>query len=228
MVFSRYMAGVTSPIRSDGIRETLSQESVVASSSCLDPLTHNPLVKVKFQEPHPGPRKFYEGNASFLDEASDKSFGASKMAGGCSDVQEWSIDVFATGSLTDHRNFSEGWFSIHETWRHGKPMGLLKISRLVAGHLMPPSLACVATVAPIGSFSTASSNNQRRFPSPPSSMACTDRSPELVRDSSSVRSPILTTHMQSTIHGSLSCHVRVRVAGPTSTIRVANLYLGNW
>jgi hypothetical protein len=86
-----------------------SRESrVVGSSSRLDPLTSNPLVKVKLQEPHPGSREFYEGDASFLDEASNKPFGASEMAGGCSNVQEWSIDVFATGLLADDRNFSDG------------------------------------------------------------------------------------------------------------------------
>jgi hypothetical protein len=53
---------------------------VVASSSCLDSLTGNPPVKVKLQEPHPGSRKFYEGDASFLDEASDKPFRASEVA----------------------------------------------------------------------------------------------------------------------------------------------------
>ena len=55
---------------------------VVASSLCLNPLTGNPLVKVKLQEPQLGPPKLYEGDTSFLDEASDKPFGASEMAGG--------------------------------------------------------------------------------------------------------------------------------------------------
>lgn len=45
-------------------------------------------------------------------------------------------------------------------------MGLLKINRVVAGHLMPPLLARVTTVAPTGNFSSPSSNNRRRFPLP--------------------------------------------------------------
>jgi len=92
----------------------LCERRVLASSFCLDTLADHPLIKVKLQEPHPGPPKFYEGDASFLDEASDKSFRASEMAGGCSDVQEWSIDVFVTGSLADDRNFSGGYGAIHE------------------------------------------------------------------------------------------------------------------
>jgi len=56
------------------------------SASGFDSLTGNPLIKVEFREPHPGPGEFYEGDTSFLDEASDKSFGASEMAGGCSNV----------------------------------------------------------------------------------------------------------------------------------------------
>ena len=58
------------------------ERRIVASSLCLDPLTGNPLVKVKLQEPHLGPPKLYEGDAPFLDEASDKPFGASEMGGG--------------------------------------------------------------------------------------------------------------------------------------------------
>jgi len=60
----------------------VNEELVVASSLCLNPLTGNPLVKVKLQEPHPGPPKFDEGDAPLLDEASDKPFGASEMDGG--------------------------------------------------------------------------------------------------------------------------------------------------
>lgn len=62
------------------------ERRVVVSSSYLDALTGNPLVKVKLQESDPGPRKFYEGDTSFLDEASDEPFGASEMTGGCRNV----------------------------------------------------------------------------------------------------------------------------------------------
>jgi hypothetical protein len=86
----------------------------VVSSSCPDQLTDKPLVKFKLQVPHPRPRKLYEGDALLLDEASDESFGASEMAGSYSDVQEWLIDVFATGPLAGDRNFSSEWCSIHE------------------------------------------------------------------------------------------------------------------
>ena len=59
---------------------------VVVSSSDLDTLTGNPLVKVKLQESNSRPRELYEGDTSFLDEASDEPFGASEMTGSRRDV----------------------------------------------------------------------------------------------------------------------------------------------
>jgi hypothetical protein len=151
-------------IPSDGFQNHSHKSRVVASSSCLDPLTGNPLVKVKLQEPHPGSREFYEGDASFLDEASNKPFGTSEMTGGCSDVQEWSIDVFATGSLANDRNFLGGWCSIHET-----PPWARQTHGSSENH---PSCCCPSNASVIGvyrngranrKFSPASSNNRRRF-----------------------------------------------------------------
>jgi hypothetical protein len=168
----------------------------VVSSSRLDQLTDKPLVKFKLQELHPRPRKLYEGDAMFLDEASDESFGASEMVSGCSNVQEWSIDVFATGSLADDRNFSGGSRPIHVTPHgHGKPIGLVKTNRLVAGHLMPPLLVRVTTVALTGNFSSPSSNNRRRFPLPQG------QDPWLIRgEDDRVPRLVLPTHRRNARH----------------------------
>jgi hypothetical protein len=68
------------------LRLPVNERRAVASSLCLNPLTGNPLVKVKLQKPHLGPPKLDEGDAPFLDEASDKPFGTSEMAGGSWDV----------------------------------------------------------------------------------------------------------------------------------------------
>jgi hypothetical protein len=93
----------------------LYERRVLASSFCLDTLTGNPLIKVRLQESHPGPRKLHEGDTPLLDEAPDKPFGASEMVSRGWDVQERSIDVLTTGSLTKGRSILDGWLSIHET-----------------------------------------------------------------------------------------------------------------
>ena len=102
---------------------------ILASSFCLDTLADNPLIKVRLQEPHPGPRKLHEGDTPLLDEAPDKPFGASEMVSRGWDVQERSIDVLTTGSLTRGQSILDEWLSIHETPPRAQSRGLLELTK---------------------------------------------------------------------------------------------------
>ena len=70
-----------------------------------------------------------------MDETPDKSFGASEMVSRGWDVQERSIDVFTTRSLTQGQAVLVGWFPIHETPPHARSRGP---SGVVSGRLSWP------------------------------------------------------------------------------------------
>jgi hypothetical protein len=59
-------------------RTDSSESLTFVSAPCFDALTRNPFIEFGFEEPHPGSRKLYEGNATFLHEAPDEALGASE------------------------------------------------------------------------------------------------------------------------------------------------------